>query len=386
MLNHILEEEVKLRTASLNEALRIKEEFLQNINHEIRTPVQVISGISSLLLDNYNKLSDLKKQEMLVQLNKSSQRLFKLVTNVLDLLRFKQGKMILEKKHWQMTEIVKNAVDEMQFLADQKHILIEVQNNASKEAEVYIDKDKIIQVIINLLSNSIKYSQERTKIVISVSEKKQLDHNGILSDFLVVSVSDNGVGIPEKELVSIFQSFTQSTRTNNKAGGSGLGLAIVAEIICSHNGVINVKNNKKGGCTFYFSIPYLRTKALKLVKKDKKKVLFVDDEQGCCVVGSMILESEGFNVHSVNSGSAAMEYLERNYQDIDIVFLDVMMPGMNGLQCLENIQDNDNYKSIPIIMQTGIGNEIELKKAVSLGAKDCIAKPYVKERLVEVMS
>ncbi|MBP9792042.1 MAG: hybrid sensor histidine kinase/response regulator [Rickettsiales bacterium] len=386
VLNSVLEEKVKMRTLSLNEALRVKDEFLRNINHEIRTPVQVISGASSLLIDNYDNYDEIKKQNLLKQLHLNSQRLFKLVTSVLDFLKFKQGKMILEKQLCDMVVLVNNAVEEIRFFADQKNISIELENLLDGSKDIYVDKDQIMRLMNNLLSNAIKYSDANNKIIVCIKEKTQTVRNGVVLDCLEVSVLDRGVGVPDEEKIAIFNSFTQSTRTNNNAGSSGLGLAIVAEIVYSHNGVLNVEDNIGGGSVFSFAIPYNFEISKNAVKKDRNKILFVDDDQGCCVVGSMVLESEGFDVHSVNNGIDAMQYLSDHYDDVGMVFLDIMMPGMSGIECLQNIKSSSFLKSIPVVMQTGIGNEVELKEAVSLGANGYISKPYIKDKLIEVIS
>lgn len=386
MLNNVLEEKVKMRTLSLNEALRVKDEFLRNINHEIRTPVQVISGVSSLLIENYDKYDEIKKKNLLKQLHLNSQRLFRLVTSVLDLLKFKQGKMILEKQSCDIEVLVNNAVEEIRFLADQKSISIELDNTLDCSQEIYLDKDKIMQVLNNLLSNAIKYSNANSKIIVSIKEKTQPVRSGVVLDCLEVSVLDNGVGVPDEEKIAIFNSFTQSTRTNNNVGSSGLGLSIAAEIVYTHNGVLNVEDNIGGGSIFSFAIPCNTNVSKRVVKKEKNKILFVDDDQGCCIVGSMVLESEGFDVYSVTNGIDAMEYLKDHHNDVGMVFLDIMMPGMNGIECLQNMKSNGFLKSIPVVMQTGIGNEVELKEAVSLGANGHIAKPYIKDKLIEVIS
>lgn len=269
-LNRVLEEMVVSRTKSLKIALEAKDDFLRNINHEIRAPVQVISGVSSLLLDN-DGMSKSKQLMLLKQLHSSSNRLFRLVTHVLDLSKFQQGKMALEKKGWQVSKVVQESVAAVEFLAQQKNIIISTENSLDNEQAVLLDKDKIMQVAVNLLSNSIKYSKADTKIRVTLSEVEANCANGQLSICLKVTVCDEGVGIPEQEMISIFDCFSQSSRTNNKSGSSGLGLSIVAEIVHGHNGVVNVKNNECGvGSTFEFFLPYKDTKS-KAVRSFGKK-------------------------------------------------------------------------------------------------------------------
>ncbi len=383
-LNRVLEEMVASRTKSLKGALEAKDEFFKNINHEIRTPVQVISGISSLMLDN-STISESKQKVLLKQLHSNSNRLFRLVTNVLDLSKFQQGKMVLEKKLWIVSQLIQESVSDVEFLAQQKNISISVDSILDNAQRVLLDKEKIIQVIVNLLSNAIKYSKENTKIRVFLSEAEGNAANGQRSRCLKVTVCDEGVGIPEREMISIFDPFAQSSRANNKSGSSGLGLSIVAEIVHGHNGVVSVKNNECGvGSTFEFLIPYMDTES-KAYLAPGKKILFVDDEQGCCIVGGMILEKEGFKVHSVSNGIDAINYLERHHKDIDMVFLDMMMPGMGGLDCLRNLQSNKNLKNIPVVIQSGTEIDKEVSKALSLGARGYISKPYVKEKMLHLV-
>lgn len=111
----------------------------------------------------------------------------------------------------------------------------------------------------------------------------------------------------------------------------------------------------------------------------------MDDEQGCCIVGGMILEKEGFNVHSVSNAIDAISYLECHYKDIDMVFLDMMMPGMGGLDCLKSLRSNKALKDIPVVVQSGAETDKDISKALALGARGYVSKPYVKEKMLHLI-
>ena len=206
-------------------------------------------------------------------------------------------------------------------------------------------------------------------------------------------IRDRGVGIPESELFSIFEPFVQSTKTDTNAGGTGLGLSIAAEIIYTHGGRIWAQNNEnESGSTFFFMLPLVEDAEILNIEKvvDQKnkeiKVLFVDDELGCRGMAEMILSKEaGFNLKTCSSGQEALEFLNNNHANIDVILLDMMMPGMNGTEVLKEIKSNKKYSNIPVLLQTGLKSDLELSKAMSLGANTHIAKPYNKEQLRAVV-
>lgn len=237
-----VEQEVADRTKKLKESLNIKREFLDNVSHEIKTPIHNITNIVSVLHDSWDDLAEEKKKELIHTLLNCNHRILNLCTNILDLSKYRKGDSILSIAECSIDDLIAEIVEEYQHM----EIDITVKLSSDLRRIVYCDADRILQVLRNLLDNAIKYGKNSPIEIEAVNYGK---------NSLKVSVSDSGTGIPEAEVTRIFEPFEQSSRTKTKAGGTGLGLSICKQIIEMHTGSIWVKNNKSGGTTMYFIIP-----------------------------------------------------------------------------------------------------------------------------------
>ena len=222
-----------------------KSEFLANMSHELRTPLHAILSLSSFGMSKYSKVPSEKLLAYFQMINENGETLLVLINDLLDLTKLESGKMDFEFQETDFTNLVKVVIDEFNFLSSKQNLSINFTDSNSS-VFIRVDENKIKQVIRNLLSNAVKFSPENGQIeLISVEE------NG----YVKFSVSDQGVGIPDNELESIFEKFIQSSITKNGAGGTGLGLPICREIIGRHKGRIWARNNPNGGADFSFEIP-----------------------------------------------------------------------------------------------------------------------------------
>lgn len=244
-LNHQLEEKVKNRTLDLMRALDSKAEFLNNMSHEIRTPIQGFTTISEGLVEYWNNFTDQKKFALAKQVASSAKRIASLLNNLLDLSKLKENKMIMNFQEFDLNQETENLIQECTdiYLNDKS---MEIIFNECTNPLLIADKDRIRQVIHNLISNSIKFSFDDSQIIITINNS---------NNNIIFTISDHGPGIPLGELQAIFDPFTQSSLTKTKAGGTGLGLSICKQIITSHSGKIWAKNNYKEGAIFHFTIP-----------------------------------------------------------------------------------------------------------------------------------
>jgi len=384
--NSQLEQKVAERTEELEEALKAKTEFLNNMSHEVRTPITGVEGISQGLVDNWDKFNDAERLEFAKKVASNATRLRSLVGNLLDLSKFTAGKMILDFKNMNLNESVHSMIDEVQELYLQnKPISFKFKESFSQN--LIADQERIAQVMRNLFVNAVKFSPADKKSTITASlEKTKLDDKPAI----LFSLSDEGVGVPEKELEAIFDPFTQSTKTKTRAGGTGLGLAICKEIIEAHGGKIWAENNKKVGASFSFIIPVdmdennehsFGFKPAK-PKKEKPTVLFIDDEDSCRITMNMILLSVNYTVITADGGIKGLEILKDKHEEIDIILVDLMMPDMYGLDVLKAIKAEKKYSRIPVILQTGTSEQKELDKAKELGSDGYIKKPYIKDSVL----
>ena len=239
------------------EASRIKSEFLSNMSHELRTPMHAILCFSSMGIDNIDDAEKTKLLKYYTNIHTSGKRLLSLLNDLLDLSKLEAGKIKFSFIQTPLHDLIEAILTEAKVLADDKGVLIHYVP-ASFDTNAYVDPDKITQVLLNLISNAIKFTAAGEEVIISISEQSLLmgrKSDDISIPALAVSVVDKGVGIPEDELESVFDKFVQSSKTKTKAGGTGLGLSISQEIILNHRGIIYATNNTDKGASFTFVVP-----------------------------------------------------------------------------------------------------------------------------------
>ena len=237
-------------------ANQAKSEFLSNISHEIRTPMHQILSYSKFGVDKINKVKKDKHLHYFSKINFIGKNLLSLLNDLLDLSKLESGKLDYKMERTDLKRIIENVSNEFVSLVDEKGVALELPQN-NLQSEIVCDESKISQVIRNLLSNAIKFTPPNHKINVSIEEDKLVavgDDQTIPA--LLIRISDQGVGIPEDELKSVFDKFIQSSTTKTGAGGTGLGLAICKEILEAHNGKIWAENNAENGSTFSFLLPY----------------------------------------------------------------------------------------------------------------------------------
>lgn len=263
--NH-LEELVAERTHELKEAKEkaeianvAKTEFLSNMSHEIRTPIHQILSYSKFGVD---KINTVDKEKLLHYFNKigtSGKNLLYLLNSILDLSKLESGQVDYKMSQEDLDQILKNVSKEFDSLIKEKGVFLEIEES-NLPTEVICDEYKISQVFRNLLSNAIKFTPSGKKAHVSFSEGslplEVADSDQDTIPAIVISIKDEGIGVPKDELDSIFDKFIQSSITKTGAGGTGLGLAICQEIIKLHNGKIWAENNPEGGSNFNFILPY----------------------------------------------------------------------------------------------------------------------------------
>jgi signal transduction histidine kinase len=252
--NANLEEKVTIRTSELEKAKIIaekanesKSEFLANMSHELRTPMHAVLSFAEFgVSESYDGDRD-ELNKYFKKIENSGKRLLSLLNNLLDLSKLEAGKMNFNIQLNNIEVPLNSVIGEVQKLLEDKNLRIKVEKlNARLVA--YFDQEKILQVFYNLISNAIKFSKQNTEINIRL---KYTENN----NFLLVSIEDEGIGIPEKEIETVFDKFVQSSKTNTGAGGTGLGLSICKEIVKGHNGELWCRNSEKGGAIFSFTLP-----------------------------------------------------------------------------------------------------------------------------------
>jgi len=255
-----LEKMVYDRTKELNvakeEAERAsasKSEFLSNMSHELRTPMHAILSYAGMGIKNHSDSGSEKVLKYFNNIQTSGKRLMGLLNDLLDLSKLEAGKMTFNYTKEPLGNVIEKARTELNSLLEDKRLGFSMTVE-SHDAAVVMDSLRIMQVVVNILSNAIKFSPQETHIAV-VIEDTQIDMHGLLQPAVMCSIKDQGIGIPEDELGAVFDKFIQSSKTKTGAGGTGLGLSICREIILAHGGKIFAENAPEGGAVFKFMLP-----------------------------------------------------------------------------------------------------------------------------------
>lgn len=368
------------------ESVRIKQEFLANMSHEIRTPMNAIIGFASLLeKSNLNN----EQSDYLSAIKTSGDNLLVIINDILDFSKIDAGMMSIENTQFDIDIAINNVINQFQPKIQEKNLLLKTSFNFKRNLNLIGDQVRLHQVLSNLISNAIKFT-DKGGITISVNQKKET------SKFLILEfiVSDTGIGIPNDKTETIFESFTQaSPETTRKYGGTGLGLAIVKKLLELQNGAIHLKSHLNVGTTFTFTIPYLKTNLSDLSNK-KEKLTTVQSLSGLTVLVAednllnqklvvKLLEDLNCVVDVAQNGFEAVDKVKSD--KYDLVFMDIQMPEMDGLQATKIIR-TQLQNNVPIIALTAHTFKDEEDKCRESGMNDFLSKPFTVNALYKIIT
>jgi PAS domain S-box-containing protein len=321
---------------------RLKNEFVSTVSHELRTPLTSIRGALGLLASGRLGMLPEKGQRMLEIAANNTDRLVRLINDILDIERIESGKVMLAKKNCNAADLVRQAVDTIRQIAEREriHIVTELA-----EERLVGDPDRIIQTLTNLLGNAVKFSPPQSTIRVSVQKSG--------SD-VVFEVADRGRGIPSNKLESIFERFQQVDASDSRdKGGSGLGLAICRAIVQQHGGKIAVKSEKGAGSTFTFAIPKGIDEPF--AWKRRRTILICDDEEDARDAMRLFLENRGYDIRDAVSGQDLIAIAASDRPDA--ILLDLFMPDMNGWEALERLKSDPATSHIPVVIVSVLSPE-----------------------------
>jgi len=369
-------ERLKRSSQKINEASRMKSEFLANVSHELRTPLSAILGFSELLIDNiYGELSD-RQADVIRKMDKNARQLLDLINNVLDLSKIESGKMEVHARKFDLMEMIRSTTDSLHALFDRKGLLLIVRPE-ELIPEVEQDEGKLQQILINLLSNALKFTEKGS---ITLKIRRESDQKN-----LCIEVTDTGIGIPKEKLGTIFEQFVQvEGGTNREQGGTGLGLSLVQLLVGLLGGSISVESAVGQGSRFrvYFPILYEAPTKLETIPRRPlvPNVLAVDDEPETLNYLEEILPNAGFSLVRCLSGAEAAKIARET--NPTAIFLDALMPGKDGWTVLKELQEDPMTKKIPVFMMDDTDIRTE---AVLWGAQDSLTKPVSAESVLGLL-
>ncbi len=366
-------------------ASRAKTEFLSNMSHDIRTPMNAIVGLTAIAGANIE--SHEKVIECLGKITKSSRHLLGLINEVLDMARIESGKMSLTEEDFNLPELVDNLITMTKTSIDEHHHSFEVHIDHIEHEAVCGDSLRIQQVFVNLMSNAIKYTPDGGHIIFSIREKA----NGFSElGCYEFTIEDDGIGMTPEFQKIMFDPFSRADdHRTTKVQGTGLGMAITRNIVHLMNGDIEVDSAPNKGTKITVTV-YLK---LQESEKEQEKelvdlpVLVVDDDRTCCESTVATLEDIGIDGEWVLTGTEAVERCRarhKNNSDYFAVILDWKMPGMNGIETARNIRACVGEDVTIIILTAFEFSEIE-DEARSAGVNAFIAKPLFRSRLTATL-
>ncbi len=363
-----VERELKVAKIGAEEANRLKSEFLANMSHEIRTPMNAILGFSGIL---QKRLKDEQHRSMVEKIEKNGNSLLELINDILDLSKIEAGQLSIQKEpvnlHNTFSEIP------LVFSEVSKRHLVPINLNIDKNTPKLLlaDSLRIRQVLLNLVSNAIKFT-EKGSISIIVTTKQLLESSELSKSLdLIIEVKDTGIGIPKSQIDTIFDSFRQiEGQSTRKYGGTGLGLAITKRLVELMGGNISVKSTVDKGTIFkivlrnveILDMEYeeMETGEKENIRFNKSKILHVEDNESNREIIGLYLENGNVEIKEAETGSEALDIL-KNYSP-DLILMDIQLPGLNGFETTKIIKLNEKLKTIPIIALTANVTKEEIEK------------------------
>lgn len=392
--NYSLSKKIKERTIELtrtNEELtsanKAKNLFLANISHEYRTPLNAIIGFAEIA---QREVNDKIAVDYFNKINHSSSILLGIVNDVLDISKMQAGELNLENRSFNPSIETYSVIEILNEKAKEKSLKISLNLSQNFNCWVAGDALRFKQILINLINNSIKFTNEGEIII--TGECNYIHNNAVLT----LSIKDSGIGIAKEQQKHIFSSFAQAENsTTRKYGGTGLGLSIVKQLCTLMHGDVSLTSQVGKGCEFTVKLTLEQASepaktstvtqvVLQQTNFDKFNILVVEDNKINQVIVQKQLLSLGAKSDVADDGMQALNYLER--QSPDLIFMDLQMPNMDGFTASTLIKKNETLKHIPIvILSASVGKE-DKEKAKTLGIEDFINKPFQQADILFVLN
>ena len=363
-----------------------KTQFFANMSHEFRAPINAIMGMSEVILCN-SKEGNIR--EYAGDIKNASKMLLHLVNDVLDLSKIQAGKMEIVPVEYETEDLVRNVGNVIRLMVQDKSLAYEVNIAKDVPKRLFGDEIRIAQVLTNLLTNAVKYT-DQGKVTLTLNAVKDL--KGM--DAIEYIVEDTGCGIKPEDMDKLFDSYERvNLERNRRVEGTGLGMGIVTGLLEAMNSKLNVESQYGKGSRFSFVLAqnYVNTSPVpqnissnKELELGDKLILVVDDVPLNLKVVEVLLKPFGANVELVNNGKDALEMMKQ--KKYDLILLDHMMPGMDGVETLKQAREiSDYYKDAAIIAMTGNASVTARDEYLCMGFTDYLEKPILQDKMKEIL-
>lgn len=388
-------EEIRKSAEKARKANEAKTRFLFNMSHDIRTPMNAIVGFSGLLEKSIH--DEKKSLDYIKKIRVSSDILLTIINQVLEMARIESGKITLSSESVNIREMVDAMNTVFESSRTKKSLEYQCSLNVVHD-QILCDKTKMEEIILNVVSNSIKYTNPHGKITVSIDELDSEDEKN--ANYKVV-VEDNGIGMSQDYLPHIFEEFSREhTSTETRVAGTGLGLPIVKSLVDRMGGTIEVESEEGKGTRFImkFSFPVslenqVREKEKQNIpditeKLEGKRILLAEDNELNAEIAETVLEETGIKVKHVEDGIQCIEELKKMPEKYyDVILMDVQMPNMDGYTATQRIRDLDDSRAeIPIIAMTANAYDEDRRKAQEAGMDGFLAKPLDVDEMMRLLA
>lgn len=378
-------DELEFKRQELQAISDIRDQFIASVSHELRTPMNAIMGFNDLLQSS--QAANSKAMEVLQLTQQSGEHLLTVINDVLDHSQFQSGKLGIHPEPFELRKTVAHAMDLFDNRIKSMRLVFQSQIDEGLPAWVLADRHRLMQVLVNLLGNAIKFTQQG-HVMLRVKQSNQS---------LVFEVEDTGIGISEDQQAKVFERFSQATvQTQAVYGGNGLGLAISKRLVELMGGEIGVKSQLGHGSVFWFTVPLVPAQAkvpehvqhprFANQQQHAWRFLIVDDVAMNRLLLRQILKLEYPQslITEAEDGLAALQAI--NTEGFDLVFMDMVMPQMDGIEASKSIRSivDRQGQRLPILGLSANVNSSDRERFIDAGADDFLLKPYDRQTLVEV--
>ncbi|CCO46258.1 putative TWO-COMPONENT SENSOR PROTEIN HISTIDINE PROTEIN KINASE (DHKK, DHKJ) [Vibrio nigripulchritudo SOn1] len=362
-------------------ANQAKSQFLAMMSHEIRTPLNAILGLIDVQL---SKCTNKNNTEVLRMMESSAELLLAIISDVLDLSKIESGSFELDTKNVNLRDIVTGNLQHYQSLANDKNLQLSLNLAEDIPKEIHTDSTRLSQILFNLVGNAVKFTESGE---INVDVRTQGNQT------LVIQVADTGIGMDDSVLEKLFKPFVQADGSiTRKYGGTGLGLAISKQLARLLGGDITVNSTRHQGSKFTVTLPIIGSKndvgknarnSEVIHSQNKLNILVAEDSPANQMVIKLMLSNLGHNVHIVPNGVAAVEYVKKNQNNLDVIFMDISMPEMDGLAATKVLRKQG--VTLPIIALTAHAMNTDKDQCLAAGMDRFVAKPIRAKDIQEIL-
>ena len=393
-----LNDKLEIALKKAEDASLAKTRFLNNMSHDIRTPMNAILGYAQLMEDDLKGKDLPETSEHLEKLQQSGKLLLSIINNVLDMARIESGRMEIDENYAKIEDVWKSLFAVFDEKAKKKHISLIYTINVEHE-HVLTDITKVKEILVNILSNAMKYTPSGGSVMVTVDELPCEESGYMIAK---MTVSDTGIGMSQDYLTKIFEAFTrEQNTTKSKISGSGLGMSIVKKYVDLLGGTISVESEPGKGSTFTVTLKHRIADESYYVKKHVessgtgseilkgRKILLAEDNDLNAEIAEAILERAGLKVERAEDGIQCVDRIEKMPAGIyDIILMDIQMPKMDGYKATQAIRHlPDKAKAcIPIIAMTANAFEEDKREAIAAGMDGHIAKPIQVDKLLSLLA